>query len=69
MSGYHNHPEDYIYARATALDAHLNHALSFEFSGGYPIRWSNTALTKSWGRCNRKSGKNYEDQIRRALHA
>ena len=63
MSGYHDHPERYLYARITALYAHINYGVETKANGGFPIDWSNRALTQFWGRINRKSANNYEEQL------
>ena len=63
VSGYHDHPEKYLYARVTALYAHINYAINTEANEGFPINWSNKALTQFWGRINRISARDYENQL------
>ena len=66
---YHEHPGKYLYARVTALYAHINYAVNNKANEGFPINWSNKALTQFWGRINRFNARDYENQLANVLQS
>ena len=55
VSGYHDHPEGFLYPRITALYAHLN----FVNGGTIKMDWTSSDLTRFWGQANKHSADNY----------
>ena len=52
-----------LYSRITALYAPINYGVETKANSGFPIDCLNRAQTQFWGRINRKSARNYEDQL------
>ena len=65
VSGYQDHPENYLYRRVTALFAHIINFITIKAKGGPKINWKNEEFTQIWGRFNRASAKDYEQQLKR----
>ena len=68
VSGYHDKPDgQYFYARVLALYSHIIQRIAektnFEKNG---FDWKSEALSKSWGKSNRQSAKDYENQVNEA---
>jgi len=57
----------YFYARVLALYSHIIQRIAektnFEKNG---FDWKSEALSKSWGKSNRQSAKDYENQVNEA---
>ena len=67
VSGYQDHPENYLYPRITALYAKTIHTININAKGGPKINWKNDEFTQTWGRFNRASAKDYEQQLKRVV--
>ena len=63
VSGYQARPEGYIWARATALYAHVNFLLG---GGAGDISWADTGLTRAWGAANLDSRDHYVASVQEA---
>ena len=42
---------------------YINYGVETKAKNGFPINWLNRELTQFWERINRKSARNYEDQL------
>ena len=67
VSGYHDHPEKYLYTRITALYAHIINMHSVWAKNNHQFNWIDEELSQTWGRFNRANAKDYEKQLEKMV--